>query len=117
MFFGGDDNALKGNPPPILSLSGYGAYVFNKVPVLVTNFSVDLRADVDYICTTQSTNVRQSFIGPQALLSDKNTSWAPTMSQVTVQLQPIYSRESVKKFNMRDFISGGLNDKNGIGYI
>lgn len=117
MFFGGDDNALKGNPPPILSFSGYGAYVFNKVPVLVTNFSVDLRSDVDYICTTQSTNVRQSFIGPQLLLSDKNTSWAPTMSQVTLQLQPIYSRESVKKFNMRDFLSGGLNDKNGIGYI
>lgn len=118
MFFGGDNNdALKGNPPPILSLSGYGAYVFNKVPVIVTNFSVDLRADVDYICTTQSTNTRQTFIGPQLLLTDKNTSWAPTLSQVTLQLQPIYSRESVKRFNMRDFINGGLNDKNGIGYI
>jgi hypothetical protein len=117
MFFGGEDNSLKGNPPPILSLSGYGAYVFNKVPVIVTNFSVDLRADVDYICTTQSTNARQTFIGPQLLLTDKNTSWAPTMSQITLQLQPIYSRESVKNFSMRKFINGELNDKNGIGYI
>ena len=118
MFFGGEDDGLKGNPPPILSLSGYGAYVFNKVPVIVTNFSIDLRADVDYICTVQGNqNKQQSFIGPELLLTDKNTSWAPTMSQVTLQLQPIYSRESVKNFSMRKFINGELNDKNGIGYI
>ena len=121
MFFGGkEDNMLKGNPPPILSLSGYGSYVFNNVPVVVNNFSIDLRADVDYICTTQGSKGQSASITGDAagsLLTDKNTSWAPTLSQVTLQLQPIYSRESVKNFSLQKFINGDLNGSNGIGYI
>jgi hypothetical protein len=50
MFFGGDD-ATRGNPPPILKLNGYGNHVFKNVPVIVTNFTCELRADVDYIAT------------------------------------------------------------------
>lgn len=118
MFFGGEANDFKGNPPPILHLSGYGDYVFNSVPIVVTAFSIDMRADVDYICTQQNFNKnqisRQSVVDPGV-----NKSWAPTMSTVTAQLQPIYSRDSVKKFNMRDFVNGRLTgDSQGkIGYI
>jgi hypothetical protein len=54
MFFGGENNSLKGNPPPILKLNGYGNHVFNNVPVVVTNFTVDLRNSVDYISTQQA---------------------------------------------------------------
>jgi len=36
MFFGQDDGTgLKGNPPPILHLSGYGDHMFQKVPVVL----------------------------------------------------------------------------------
>lgn len=120
MFFGGEENdPLKGNPPPILHLSGYGDYVFNNIPVVVTNFNVDLRADVDYICTSQSARSR-SDIDPRVVLNtDQNKTWAPTLSTVTLQLQPIYSRDSVKKFSMKDFVNGRLigKDERGIGYI
>jgi len=34
-----------------------------------------------------------------------------------VQLQPVYSRESVKKFSMQEFVNGSLSNKEGIGYI
>ena len=34
MFFGGAEDELKGNPPPILHLSGYGEHMFDKVPVV-----------------------------------------------------------------------------------
>lgn len=118
MFFGGEQSDFKGNPPPILHLSGYGDYVFNNVPIVVTAFSIDMRADVDYICTQQNSNYNQvdrfSVVDPGI-----NKSWAPTMSTVTAQLQPIYSRDSVKKFNMRDFVNGRLTgDSQGkIGYI
>ena len=126
MFFGGDD-ALKGNPPPILQLNGYGNHVFNNVPVVVTNFNVDMRADVDYICTTQNTG-GATGVNLQALYNDlnpglvsnpaSNSTWAPALSTVTLQLQPIYSRESVKKFNMRDFVNGNLSGGgNKVGYI
>lgn len=50
MFTGEGD--LSGNPPPILKLNGYGDYVFKNVPVVVTGFSVDLPADVNYINTS-----------------------------------------------------------------
>ena len=127
MFFGGDD-ALKGNPPPILQLNGYGNHVFNNVPVVVTNFNVDMRADVDYICTTQNMRAGEGGVNLQALYSDlnpglvsnpdNNSTWAPALSTVTIQLQPIYSRESVKKFNMRDFVNGNLSGGgNKVGYI
>ena len=127
MFFGGDD-ALKGNPPPILQLNGYGNHVFNNVPVVVTNFNVDMRADVDYICTTQNMRAGEGGVNLQALYNDlnpglvsnpdANSTWAPALSTVTLQLQPIYSRESVKKFNMRDFVNGNLSGGgNRVGYI
>jgi hypothetical protein len=126
MFFGdsvddtGKTDGMRGNPPPILQLNGYGNYVFNKVPVVVTNFTVDLRNDVDYICTEQQTD-RRGLLPTSSTVVDpsSNKSWAPTLSQVTLQLQPVYSRESVKKFNMKDFVNGNLNGNNGsgIGYI
>lgn len=126
MFFGGND-ANKGNPPPILQLTGYGNYVFNNVPVVVTNFNVDMRADVDYICTTQNSNGPKG-VNLQALYNDlnpglvsnpdANSTWAPALSTVTLQLQPVYSRESVKKFNMRDFVNGSLRGGGKqVGYI
>ena len=46
MYFGQDDaraNNLKGNPPPILHLSGYGDHMYNKVPVVVNTFNLELR--------------------------------------------------------------------------
>jgi hypothetical protein len=46
--FTGED-ALAGNPPPIVFLNGYGSYVFKNVPVIVTTFSVQLDNDCDYI--------------------------------------------------------------------
>jgi hypothetical protein len=120
MFFGGDD-ATRGNPPPILKLNGYGQHVFKNVPVVVTNFTVDLRADVDYIATSQgqrklkpSSDGIKSFGGSSAVLP---TTWAPTLSTITLQVQPVYSRDTVKNFSMRDFVSGKLSNNNGVGFI
>lgn len=128
MFFGGANDSLKGNPPPILQLNGYGNYVFNNVPVVVTNFNVDMRADVDYICTSQSSMVGKGGVNLNSLSGDlsagvvanpdRNNTWAPALSTVTLQLQPIYSKESIKKFNMRDFVNGSLNGRsNEVGFI
>jgi len=141
MFFGGENSTLKGNPPPILKLNGYGSHVFNNVPVVVTNFTVDLRNTVDYISTAQSTSftdeqgratssrqINTSAIADDlsrtVINPDINRTWAPTDSQFNVQLQPVYSRESIKKFSMRQFVDGSLSSFNntpgrndGIGFI
>lgn len=38
-----------GMPPPILTLSGYGNYMFNELPVIVKSHSFTLGKDVDYV--------------------------------------------------------------------
>jgi hypothetical protein len=76
-----------GNPPIILKFNAYGDYVFKDIPVIVKSYSCDLPQDVDYIAC--------------------GASHVPIKSSFNVQLQPIYSREKVKTFNLQSFISGG----------
>jgi hypothetical protein len=47
MFYGQD--ALRGAPPPLVYLSGFGEYQFSEHPCLVSNFSYSLPNEVDYI--------------------------------------------------------------------
>jgi len=47
MYYGGELNT--GNPPPVARLNGYGDHVFNNVPCVVTDFTVEFRQNVDYI--------------------------------------------------------------------
>ena len=124
MFFGSEDglNGLKGNPPPILHLFGYGDHMFNKVPVVVNSFNIELRQGIDYISTKQnpdgySTPRTRERMGLPEL--DDSQTWAPTLSNISVLLTPIYSRESVKKFSMKKFVNGELNGKgsNEVGFI
>ena len=47
MYFGTGPNL--GTPPPVLLFDAYGQYMFNQLPVIVTNYSVELPADIDYV--------------------------------------------------------------------
>lgn len=47
MYYGAGAN--QGNPPPVAKLNGYGDFVYKDVPVIITNFNVELREAVDYI--------------------------------------------------------------------
>ena len=125
MFFGRTDglNGLKGNPPPILHLYGYGDHMFNKVPVVVNSFNLELRQNIDYISTKQ-TEVGYGLgkVDPTlaaAVQRGESQTWAPTISNISVLVTPIYSRESVKDFSMKKFVNGELNGKgtNEIGFI
>jgi len=49
MFYGQDQNPQAGTPPPLCFLTGMGAYQFDQHPLVITNFSYNLPADVDYI--------------------------------------------------------------------
>lgn len=158
--FSGQD-ALAGNPPPILYFSAYGDFVFKNIPVVVTNVSVDLDAASDYIATDMSQTVDQfdaafgladaavgilGAINPRAgaALSRANNiiqgvkgvadsfkrqlanagggtsggkTYVPTKSTMTVQLQPIYSRDSARTFSLQKFVNGDYVKSNGTGYI
>ena len=127
MFFG-KDQPLKGNPPPILHLSGYGDHMFQKVPVVINSFNVELRQGIDYISTRQDnvffgTGLEQSrrdlYRAGQFDVNDLDQTWAPTLSNISVLVTPVYSRDSIKNFSLADFARGKLNGKgtDEIGFI
>lgn len=111
MYFG-DNTEYAGSPPPVLKLNGYGDYVFKNVPVVVTGFQMELPKDVDYISASVSVpgDATKGSTDP----SVKNGSgYAPVKSSISLTLQPTYSRESVRKFNMQDFVNGKYVNKGG----
>ena len=138
MYYGQGTNV--GNPPPICKLNGYGNYVFQNVPVIITNFTVDLRADVDYIGVSVEDTQTQNLIpggtmqieGVSTLVGGGSNSsfnktktyspvnqqvkvgsinYVPTDSMVTVNITPIYSRNKISKFNLKSFAAGDLASK------
>jgi hypothetical protein len=99
MFFGQGEFA--GNPPLVCNLTGYGASVFDKVPVVIKAFSVDLKDDVNYVrCNSFGTNT-----------------WVPVMSTISVTVSPVYNRQRLRKFNLQDYARGKTADPNGVGYL
>lgn len=115
MAYGETAEPLKGSPPPIVRLNGYGEYVFPNVPVVVKNFTIDLPADVDYIKTQATGTVTEETIGQYS----GKVGWVPTQSLVSVTVSPIYSRAKTAQFNLNTFINGGyLGDSDsGGGFI
>jgi hypothetical protein len=99
MFFGQGENA--GHPPIICNLTGYGASIFDRIPIVITNFSVDLKDDINYTqCNIFGTNT-----------------WVPVLSNISVSVIPIYSRESLRKFDLKKYAAGQMISENGIGYL
>jgi hypothetical protein len=100
MFFG--QGQLAGNPPIICILKGYGASVFNNVPIIIKSFSVDLKDDVNY--------VKCEAFG--------STTWVPVLSTISVTVTPVYTRERMRKFSLQDYSRGSLaGEKGKVGYI
>jgi hypothetical protein len=97
MFFG--EGEFAGNPPIVCNLSGYGSSIFDKVPVIVKAFSVELKDDVNYIrCNTFGTNT-----------------WVPVLSTISVTVTPVYNRRRLRKFSLQDYSRGKAADS--VGYI
>lgn len=115
------DTTAGGSPPPILSLNGYGDFVFKNVPVVIKSFSVSLDKECDYITTNPDSgfniNSVASGIGvvsgndfitgiATTLLAD-NKSHVPTKSTFSISLLPMYSREAARQFSLQTFVNGG----------
>ena len=100
MFFGRDQYA--GNPPIICILKGYGASVFDNVPIIIKSFSVDLKDDVNYVYCNK-------FF---------SETWVPVLSTISVTVSPIYNRERMRKFSLEDYSRGSLAEATGqVGFI
>ncbi len=99
MFYG--DGAHSGNPPLVARLNGYGRHVLNNIPVLVSNFTTDLPAEVDYIKVS----------------IDNQDNYVPVQSTITVTLLPQYSRTTQSTFNLNKFANGDYAKQGTEGFI
>jgi len=129
MFYGGDNSVTQGAPPPVVKLNGYGDYVFNDVPVVIVQFTIDMPQEVDYISTAIG-EYEGGIMGPMmtkdaqarhhsgnANPKDTKSSWAPTQSLFAVTVQPLYSRTAVESFSLDKFVKGAYVGKNTGGFI
>lgn len=87
-------DTVSGSPPPICRLMAYGDYMLNNVPVVITSFRVDLPDGVDYF--TLGKQQENNIYG-------KNT--VPTISQLSVNCLPMYSRREIQEFSVTDWLS------------
>jgi hypothetical protein len=106
MFYGTSPN--RGAPPPVTHLSGYGDFIFNRVPVVVKLFTMDLGDSVDYIKVpiSGSSNSSLSQI-PEIASTSGSYTYVPVLSRLTVSVQPAFSRTETSKFNLDRFAQGG----------
>lgn len=111
MFYGASSN--RGAPPPITYLSGYGDFVFNRVPIAVKYFTMDLQNNYDYIKVPINGGVEINE-GPEFYkdTSSSSFSYVPTLGRLSVVVQPIYSRDEVRTFSLDEFTKGGYIGKN-----
>ena len=122
MYYGAE-SINQGNPPPVCRLNGYGDFVYKNVPVIITNFNVELREQVDYIGVTMPTGGQASSIAPpidptgfgvaegsrDAQESSGSLNYVPTDSLIAVSCLPIYSRNKItNEFSLKKFANGGL---------
>ena len=108
MFYGQDPQ--RGTPPPLVYLTGLGQFQFNEHPCVVSGFTYDLPADVDYI-RAYSANVNNSNMLQQRQANNSTgpgTSWGNGILGGVLG-GAVNRLASSKLFNGQPLPKGGMN--------
>ena len=132
MWFGQNDpNA--GTPPPVLWFDAYGDYMFNQLPVIVTEFSITLPDEVDYVpinnsylsksttdskgTTTSTSTGIPTTLDTKALTGTNlsgNSAWLPAVFNITVSLTVQQTPSNLRNvFSLDKFRTGELMKSGG----
>ena len=110
MYFGQGDNL--GVPPPILLFDAYGTYMFNALPVIITQFSVTLPKDIDYVPidmknlgTTIDPNIANQLNAPS---TTAGTVWLPAVFSISVAMTVQNTPAKLRTFDLGKFRDGSL---------
>lgn len=113
MWFGQGANI--GTPPPVLFFDAFGQYMFNRLPVIVTNFSSNMPKDVDYVPVDVSRlgNIDANSIPPTRankidFKSGSGYVWLPALFNISVSLTVQNTPARLRQFNLDQFRSGEL---------
>ena len=85
MFYGKDQNPMRGTPPPLCYLTGMGQFQFDQHPLAITGFTYTLPTDVDYIRTGKGTVVP----GASAPSGGTGGTPSPTETRTTSSAAPV----------------------------
>jgi peptidoglycan hydrolase-like protein with peptidoglycan-binding domain len=128
MWFGGSGGGIaeqyQGTPPPVLLFDAYGEYMFNALPVIITQFSVTLPNDVDYVPVKINSTVNGENYSPPpneiyTVLSTINETsvrrsatdgyaWLPALFNIQVQLMVQNTPRRLRAFDLSQFRDGSL---------
>lgn len=86
-----------GTPPPVLLFEYLGDHGFNKVPVVVSNYSIQLSDDVDYV----------------PVLVNKTVTHVPTKTNIVITLTPNYTPHKLRRRFDLDAVRSGQAYKDG----
>lgn len=95
MRFGSSSNP--GLPPPVCTLTGYGSGIFNSVNGYISNFTVELPNNVDYV---------RAYSGPL-------DAFVPTLTNLTVNFVAQNTPRRNRTFDYNSFASGGQMSQGG----
>jgi hypothetical protein len=111
MSFGASVNPQPGTPPPVLFFDAHGGGMFKSLPVVVTNFSVTLPNEPDYVTV------------PNALAQTGNqanplTTRVPAVFDISVSLTVQHTPRALREWNIDTFRRGGyISDTSQAGWI
>jgi hypothetical protein len=111
MFYGQD--AQRGAPPPLVYLTGLGAYQFSAHPCVVTSFTYNLPNDVDYI-RANSVNVNGTNLLTRRVRQDLPTD---PISGAVKRLQNLFSSQGINKGAINDPVAPPTLGKNNPTYV
>lgn len=111
MFYGQD--AQRGAPPPLVYLTGLGAYQFSAHPCVINSFTYNLPNDVDYI-RANSTNINGTNLLTRRVRQDLPTD---PISGAVKRLQNLFSSQGVNKGAINDPVAPPTLGKNNPTYV
>ena len=111
MFYGQD--AQRGAPPPLVYLTGLGAFQFSEHPCVVTSFTYSLPNDVDYI------RARSPNVNGTSLLTRRSRQDLPTdpISGSIKRLSNLFTSQGVTKGAQQDPPAPPTLGKNSPTYV
>jgi len=128
MFYGQDQEPIRGTPPPLCYLFGLGAYQFSAHPLAISGFTYNLPQDVDYIQTMAPApagsdsvlndimnadiddQIKQNRLGTQCIVGGSVpktqfmsvpkdiATWVPTKISLSISCVPIMSRNQTSNY-------------------
>jgi hypothetical protein len=102
MHFGTDEMA--GAPPPVCRFFAYGDQQYYNVPVVLQSFKIELSNEVDYYAT------KLNDLSGEIDSDSPRGNMVPTISQISITLLPMYSRqEQLGIKQVDDYLNGAPN--------